>query len=117
MQQHLYADFYSKGHNVFLGFVSASLIDKTDGFQPKKKENYWMRTLKTLGPLGLNVESVYLLDTCIITAILDWSVLKLSPLDTIVILYSFCFCVIPVTTISASFGGYRFIGFCVIWML
>ena len=57
MQQHLYEHFYSKGHNGFLGNVSISLIDKTDGFQPKKRENYWMRTLKTLAPLRLNVES------------------------------------------------------------
>ena len=40
-----------------LGNVSVNLIDKTDGFQPKKSENYWMRTLKTLAPLGLNIES------------------------------------------------------------
>ena len=32
-------------------------MDKTDGFQPKKRENYWMRALKILGPLGLNAES------------------------------------------------------------
>ena len=32
-------------------------MDKTDGFQPKKRENYWMRPLKILGPLGLNAES------------------------------------------------------------
>ena len=57
MQQHLYEHFYSKGHNGFLGNVSIILIDKTDGFQPKKRENYWMKTLKILVPLGLNIES------------------------------------------------------------
>ena len=57
LQQHLYKHFYSEGRNGFLGNVSISLIDKTDGFQPKKRENYWMRTLKILAPLGLNVES------------------------------------------------------------
>ena len=57
MQQPLYGHFYSEDHNRFLGNVSISLIDKTDGFQPKKKENYSMRTLKTLAPLGLNAES------------------------------------------------------------
>ena len=56
MQQHLYEHFYSESHNGFLGNVSISLIDKTDSFQSKKRENYWMRTLKTLVPLGLNVE-------------------------------------------------------------
>ena len=39
------------------GNVSISLIEKNDCSQPKKRENYWMRTLKTLAPLGLNVES------------------------------------------------------------
>ena len=58
MQQHLYKHFHSEGHNEFLGNVSISLIDKTDGFQPKRSENYWIRTLKTLAPLGLNVESI-----------------------------------------------------------
>ena len=57
MQQHLYEHFYSESHNGFLGNVSISLIDKTDGFQPKKRESYWMRTLKTVAPLGLNIES------------------------------------------------------------
>ena len=57
MQEHLYEHFYCEGHNGFLVNVSISLIDKTGGFQPKKWENYWMRTLKTLVPLGLNVES------------------------------------------------------------
>ena len=57
MQQHLYEHFYSESHNGFLGNISISLIDKTDGFQPKKRESYWMRTLKTVAPLGLNIES------------------------------------------------------------
>ena len=57
MQQHLCKHFYSEGHNGFLGNVSISLINKTDGFQPKKRENYWMRTLKTLAPLKLIAES------------------------------------------------------------
>ena len=57
MEQHLYEHFYSEGHNGFLGNVSISLIDKTDGFQPNKRENYWMRTLKTIARLGLNIES------------------------------------------------------------
>ena len=57
MQQHLYEHFYSGSHNGFLGNISISLIDKTDGFQPKKRESYWMRTLKTVAPLGLNIES------------------------------------------------------------
>ena len=32
-------------------------IDNTDGFQPKKRENYWMGTLKNLAPVELTVQS------------------------------------------------------------
>ena len=34
MRLHLYENFYSEGHNGFLGNVSISLIDKNNGFQP-----------------------------------------------------------------------------------
>ena len=47
MKEHLYEHFYSKGQNGFLGNISRSLIEKIYGFQPKNRENYWMRTLKT----------------------------------------------------------------------
>ena len=57
MRQHLYEYFNSEGHNGFLGNVFVGLIDKTDGFQPKKRGTYWMRTLKTLPALGPNVGS------------------------------------------------------------
>ena len=45
-----------KRHTEFLDDVSIILIDKTDGSNPTKRENYWMRTLKTVAPYGLNVE-------------------------------------------------------------
>ena len=57
MQQHLYERSFTAKVNGFLRNVSISLIDKTDGFQPKKRENYWMKTLKTPALLGLNIES------------------------------------------------------------
>ena len=42
MQEHLFKDFESKGHNGFLGHVSITLIDKTDGKDLKKREiNGW----------------------------------------------------------------------------
>ena len=44
------------GHNCFLNNVLITLIDKTDGKIPKKREDYWKRTLKTYLPFGLNVE-------------------------------------------------------------
>ena len=56
MQQRLYEHFYREGHNGLLGNVSISSIDKTDGVEPKKRENYWMRTLKPLVLLGIYVE-------------------------------------------------------------
>ena len=56
MQEHLFEHFYSDGHSDFLEDVAISLIDKTDGRDPKNRENYWMRTWKTLAPEGLNIE-------------------------------------------------------------
>ena len=56
MQEHLFEHFKSKDHSGFLGNVSITLIDKTDGKDPKRRENYWMRTLKTYAPFGLNIE-------------------------------------------------------------
>ena len=42
--------------NGFLNNVSITLIDKTDGKNPKKRKDYWRRTLKTYSLFGLNVE-------------------------------------------------------------
>ena len=50
MQEHLFKHFNSMGHNGFLNNVSITLIDKTDGKNPKKREDYWRRTLKTYSP-------------------------------------------------------------------
>ena len=43
-------------HSGFLGIVSITLIDKTDGKDPKRRENYCMRALKTYAPFELNNE-------------------------------------------------------------
>ena len=56
MQEHLYRQFSSPGHMAFLNDVSVTLIDKMDGSDPKKREDYWMKTLKTMAPYGLNIE-------------------------------------------------------------
>ena len=56
MQEHLYRHFSSPGHRGFLIDVSVILIDKTDGSDHKKREDYWMKTLKTMAPYGLNIE-------------------------------------------------------------
>ena len=44
------------GHNGFLNNVSITLIDKTEGKNHKKKQDYWRRTLKTYLPFRLNVD-------------------------------------------------------------
>ena len=56
MQEHLYEHFYSDGHNSFLEDGAITLIDKTDGRDPKNRENYWMRFLKTLALDVLTIE-------------------------------------------------------------
>ena len=56
MQEHLFEHYKSEGHSGFLGNVSITLVDKTDGKDPKSRENYWMRMLKTYAPSGLNIE-------------------------------------------------------------
>ena len=55
-QEHLYRHFSSSGHMGFLNDVSVNLIDKTDGSDTKKREDYWIKTLKTMAPYGLNIE-------------------------------------------------------------
>ena len=54
-QEHLFEHFKSKGRNGFLGNLSITLIDKTDGKDPNIRENYWMKTLKPCAPFGLNI--------------------------------------------------------------
>ena len=46
-------------HKGFLEDVEVRLINKTQGSGPTNREYYWMRTLKTLYPDGLNIESDY----------------------------------------------------------
>ena len=55
MQEHLYKHFQTEGHIGFLNEALVTFIDKTDGKDPKKRERYWMQTLKTMEPYGLNI--------------------------------------------------------------
>ena len=57
MQQHFHEHFNSTGHTGFLNDVSITLIDKTDGSNPTKREYFWIRTLRTMSPLGFNIEN------------------------------------------------------------
>ena len=52
----LYRHFSSPGQRGFLNDVLVTLIDKTDGSDSKKREDYWIKTLKTMAPYGLNIE-------------------------------------------------------------
>ena len=51
MQEHLFEHFNSMRHN-----VSITIIDKADGKNFKKGEDYCRRTLKTYSLFGLNVK-------------------------------------------------------------
>ena len=55
MQEHLYKHFQADGHKGSLNESSVTFIDKADGKEPKKRGRYWMRTLKTIEPYGLNI--------------------------------------------------------------
>ena len=57
MQKYLYSYFENEWHNCFLEDVSVTLIDKTDGSDPTKRETFWMHMLKTLAPYGVNVKN------------------------------------------------------------
>ena len=48
MQEHLYRHFGSQVHRGFHNDVSVTLIDKTDGSDRKERQDYCMKTLKTM---------------------------------------------------------------------
>ena len=54
MQADLFEHFAYHGYNGFLEDCTITLIDKIDGADPIKREEYWRRVLKTVSPYGLN---------------------------------------------------------------
>ena len=54
MQPELFEHFHSEEHNGFLENCSITLIDKTDGSDPTRREEYWRMVLKAVAPDGLN---------------------------------------------------------------
>ena len=57
MQKHLYEHFQLPCHTGFLQDTNdVTVIDKTNSMAPTKQEHYWIHTLKTNTPMGLNVE-------------------------------------------------------------
>ena len=57
-QKSLHEHFLSDSES-FEEDVSICLIDKTDSSDPHKREYFWVRTLKTIAPFGLNTEETY----------------------------------------------------------
>ena len=55
--QVILAFFKIPGHTGFFTYVT--LIGKTNTRAPTKREDYWIHTLKTKPPMGLNVEDGY----------------------------------------------------------
>ena len=53
MQPLVFEHFSSNDHSSFLEDCSITLIDKTHGSDPTRRE-YWRRVLKTVTPYGLN---------------------------------------------------------------
>ena len=54
MQPELFEHFTADNHNCFLTDCSITLIYKTDGSDPTRREEYWRKVLKTVAPYGLN---------------------------------------------------------------
>ena len=54
MQTDLFEHFVFHGHNGFLEGCTITLIDKIDGADPTKREEYGRIVLKTVSPYGLN---------------------------------------------------------------
>ena len=49
--------FLGQGHNGLLNDCDITLIDKSDPFSPTQRENFWITTLGTVAPSGLNVNT------------------------------------------------------------
>ena len=54
MQPELFQNFHSEGHNRFLPDCSITLINKIDGSNRRRREEYWRVVLKTVAPYRLN---------------------------------------------------------------
>ena len=55
MQKEVHAHFNLPGHTSIENDVDIMFIDKTDILYPKLREKFWIDTLKTMTPHGLNV--------------------------------------------------------------
>ena len=57
MQREPFEHFAADIHNCFLTDCSITLIEKTDGSDPTRREEYWRKVLKTVAPNGLKTLS------------------------------------------------------------
>ena len=58
-QKSLHDHFFRDDHHSLEEDVSICFIDKYDRSNPHKTEYYWMKTLKTIAPFGLNTKETY----------------------------------------------------------
>ena len=54
MELLVFEHFYSNYRNGFLEDCSITLIGKTDGTDPTRREEYWRRVLKSVTPYGFS---------------------------------------------------------------
>ena len=55
MFNHFKSEHFKHFNSGFIGNVSVTLTDKTNDMDSKRRDNYWMRTLKIYAPLGINI--------------------------------------------------------------
>ena len=58
-QNYFNQHFLSGGHNGLMNDCEIIFIDKTDFSDPTRRKFFWMRVLKTIAPLGLNIDEGY----------------------------------------------------------
>ena len=58
-QNYFHQHFLSEGHNGLINDCEIILIDKTDSSDSTIREFFWMTVLKTIAPLGLNIDESY----------------------------------------------------------
>ena len=56
MQKYLHEHFLRKDRHCLLNNAEITLIDKTDQSDTGRREEFWRTKLRTLAPLGLNID-------------------------------------------------------------
>ena len=58
-QNYFHQHFLCDGHNGLMDDSEIIFIDKTNPSDPTRREFFWMRVLKNIVPLGLNIDEGY----------------------------------------------------------